>query len=104
MSRTRRVHVTGIYDVYCGRPGPWGNPFSSVNGTLAKFKTKNREDSVEQFRKWLKFQPELVKRAITELTGKRLACFCKPGEACHVDVWVEVTEHPDRFLPKKGQK
>lgn len=24
------------YDVYIGRPGPWGNPFSHQSGTLAR--------------------------------------------------------------------
>lgn len=96
--KTRRVHMSGVYDVYCGRPGPWGNPFSSVHGTLAKFKTKNRDDSVEQFAKWLRYQPALLARGIEELKGKRLACFCKPDEKCHVDVWVEAVEDPAKFL------
>lgn len=100
MAKTRRVHVTGIYDVYCMRPGPWGNPFSHVHGTLAKFKTKNREESVEQFRRWLRHRPDLVKRAVEELRGKRLACICGADQSCHVDVWIEAVEDPLKFLQK----
>ena len=107
-TRTRRVHVSGVYDVYCARPSPWGNPFSHAQGTLAKFKTKNRRDSIEQFRKWLRFQPELISRARIELTGKRLACFCQLTEECHVDVWIEVIEKwptpvvPAQPSPRRG--
>lgn len=100
--KTRRVTLAQEYDIYCGRPSPWGNPFSHAQGTLAKFKTKNREDSVDQFRKWLKLKPDLVRAAYEQLRGKRLGCFCQLHESCHVDVWIEAVEDPVTFLQRRN--
>lgn len=77
------------YDVYVGRPSPWGNPFTHAEGTLAQLRVPNRDMTVEAYRKWLLEQPELVARARRELRGKILACWCAPL-ACHADVLAEV--------------
>lgn len=77
------------FDVYIGRPGPWGNPFSHKEGTLAQFRVANREEAIAKFREWFLSQPELVARARRELRGKVLGCWCKPA-ACHGDVIAEV--------------
>ncbi len=75
------------YDVYIGRAGKgqsgyFGNPFH--NGT--------RSENIEAFRKYfyerLKTDPEFNRR-VRNLKGKRLACFCKPKNACHGDVIVQ---------------
>jgi hypothetical protein len=82
------------FDVYIGRPGKWGNPFShlQVQATQAKFKVASREDAVNSYRKWLMEQPELVAAAKTELKGKVLGCWCKVkgDELCHGDVLSEI--------------
>jgi hypothetical protein len=77
------------FDVYIGRPSPYGNPFSHKPGTLAKFQVANREEAIARFREWFLAQPELVARARRELRGKVLGCWCKPA-ACHGDVIAEI--------------
>lgn len=70
------------YDVYIGRPGPWGNPFEiGKDGT--------REEVVEKYAEWLLAQPELVERAKTELKDKVLGCWCAP-KLCHGGILVEI--------------
>lgn len=70
------------FDVYIGRPGPWGNPFVvGEHGT--------REEVVEQYAEWLLEQPELVAKAKEELKGKILGCWCAP-KLCHGDILAEI--------------
>jgi len=73
-----------FYDVYIGRPSKWGNPFSCKEDTLAKYKVKNREESIKKYEEWILNQPELLKD-LHELKDKTLGCWCKP-KACHGDV------------------
>jgi hypothetical protein len=90
------------YDVYVGRPGPWGNPFS--DGT--------REENCARYIEWLNSQPGLIARAQEELQGKVLGCWCAPHQ-CHGDTlariandepmammaeWAEVAEWAEEFL------
>jgi hypothetical protein len=76
------------FDVYIGRPSPWGNPFSHKEGTLAKFKVGTRDEAVDQYREWLLSNPELLKK-LPELKNKVLACWCSPLR-CHGDVLSEL--------------
>jgi len=69
-------------DVYIGRPGPYGNPF-----TIGK--DGNREEVVEKYAEWVLTQPELLATIRTELCGKVLGCFCAP-KLCHGDIIVEL--------------
>lgn len=71
-----------LYDVYIGRPGPWGNPF-------AIGRDGDRAQVIDKYRRWLTDQPELVAKARSELRGKTLGCWCAPM-ACHGDVLTEV--------------
>jgi hypothetical protein len=66
------------YDVYIGRPGPWGNPF--VLG-----RDGSREEVLAKYERWLLAQPDLLERARAELRGKVLGCWCAP-QPCHGDV------------------
>lgn len=80
---TRVVHVrVAPYDVYIGRPGPWGNPF--VVGRDGK-----RGECVARYAEWIRTQPQLLAR-LGELKGRVLGCWCKgpatPDRACHGDV------------------
>lgn len=69
------------YDVYIGRPSKWGNPFAiGKDGT--------REEVIKKYREWILGQPNLLK-ALPELRGQILGCWCKP-QACHGDVLVEL--------------
>ena len=70
------------YDVYIGRAGrgkdgKWGNKF--YKGT--------REENIANYEHWLLTHPDGKKlmKALPELLGKRLGCFCKP-KACHGDI------------------
>lgn len=65
------------FDVYIGRPGKWGNPF-----TIGKDGT--REQVIAKYEAWLKTQPALLAQ-LPELKGKTLGCWCSP-QPCHGDV------------------
>lgn len=78
----RRTQVIPEGSVYCGRPGPWGNPFKSgVDGT--------REEVIDKHREWFLSQPELIEKARRELRHKNLVCWCSP-KPCHADILFEV--------------
>ena len=65
------------YDIYIGRPGPWGNPFAiGKDGT--------REEVIARYEEWIRTQPDLMAR-LPELRGKVLGCWCSPYP-CHGDV------------------
>lgn len=71
------------YDIYIGRGSKWGNPFEiGKDGT--------REEVIEKYRTYLLNKPELLK-ALPELRGKTLGCFCKP-KPCHGDILVEILD------------
>jgi hypothetical protein len=70
------------FDVYVGRPGPWGNPF--VIG-----KDGTREEVIRKYRAWIEARPAMVARAKAELAGKVLGCWCSPQQ-CHGDVLAEI--------------
>jgi hypothetical protein len=82
------VHIRkSAYDIYIGRPSPWGNPFRiGIDG--------DRKTVIRKYKQWLLAQPELIERAKKELKGKRLACWCKPS-ACHGDVLAEIVNGKD---------
>lgn len=74
------------YDVYCGRPSRWGNPFELG-------KDGNRKQVIEKFEKWLAHNPELLKD-IGELKGKILGCWCAPLD-CHCEVLAKLANRED---------
>lgn len=73
------------FDVYVGRPSPWGNPFSHLPTSAARFRVATRGEALTRFEAWLLAQPELVARVKRELCGKVLGCWCAPLP-CHGDV------------------
>jgi hypothetical protein len=82
--KTRVVHCKREpYDVYIGRPGPWGNPF--VLG-----KEDQRADVIAKYREWLMEQPRLL-AVVPELRGLTLGCWCAP-KPCHGDVLAELAD------------
>jgi len=80
---------TEAYDVYIGRPGIYGNPF-----TMSRYGA-TRDECIANFKNWLEqgIYPrardimESIKRG--DLDNKRLGCYCKPL-ACHGDVLREL--------------
>jgi hypothetical protein len=88
---TKVVHCKKAkYDIYIGRPSIWGNPFSHLVGTLAKFQAESRDDAVAKYKEWIQTQPELLAK-LPELKGKTLGCWCKP-KSCHGDVLAELAD------------
>jgi hypothetical protein len=85
------------YDIYIGRPGPWGNPFSDAPKSVAEVKVASREEAIACYEEWLKQHPEMVERAKRELKGKVLGCWCSP-KACHGDVLARVANEPDPLI------
>ena len=79
---TKVVHCKKeSYDIYIGRPGKWGNPFTiGQDGT--------REEVIQKYIDWLEDRPDLL-NDIDELRGKTLGCWCSPN-ACHGDVLSEL--------------
>lgn len=81
------------YDIYIGRKNgsllqsKWANPF--VIG-----KDGNRAECISKYKEWILTQPELI-AALPELEGKTLGCWCKPQNACHGDILVELVQKRD---------
>ncbi len=70
------------YDVYCGRPSKWGNPFEvGVDGT--------RAEVIQKYERWIVTQPELMS-SLHELKDKVLGCWCAP-QRCHCEVLVRLS-------------
>lgn len=89
---TRVVHCKKEpYDVYIGRPSPYGNPFSHKADTLARFRVATRDEAVIKYEAWVRSQPELVARIKRELRGKVLGCWCHP-KRCHGDILAKIAE------------
>lgn len=64
------------------RPYKWGNPYKvGEHGT--------NEECVELFIKHF-IEKGLLEKAIKELRGKNLACWCHPWETCHADYLLKV--------------
>jgi hypothetical protein len=85
------------FDVYIGRPSPFGNPFSHLaRGTsCAEYLVETREDAIACYEEWLKQEHNawLVKRIKQELKGKVLGCWCSP-KPCHGDVIARIANEP----------
>lgn len=80
---TRVVHCRDTYDIYIGRPSPWGNPFKiGPDGT--------REEVLGKYRSWVVTQPQIMAR-LGELRGRTLGCWCKP-KTCHGDILAELAD------------
>ncbi|MFD0587694.1 DUF4326 domain-containing protein [Paenibacillus sp. GCM10027627] len=78
------------YDIYIGRGSKWGNPFSHMEGTKAKYKVVTREEAVAEYEQWIETQPELLS-SLREIKGKTLCCFCKP-KSCHGDILARLAD------------
>lgn len=75
--------TNGLQAVVVSRPSKFGSPF------MLK-KESERATLIARYRKYLDAHPKLKKAARKELKGKNLACWCKPGLACHAEVLLRV--------------
>lgn len=96
--------------VKVSRPGRWGNPFyispwRDAKTCVALFRdamttgwnpktSEHLPDAWCGYGEWVEWHQrmgiEVLHNAISELRGKNLACWCKPGEPCHADVLLEL--------------
>lgn len=85
MSHPLVVHCrVDNFDVYCGRPSKWGNPFEiGKDGT--------RQQVIDKYEKWLLQQPELIDQ-LWELKGKVLGCWCAP-KRCHCEILAKLANN-----------
>ena len=90
--KTTVVHCKrASFDIYIGRPSEWGNPYSHLeDGTIAKFKVKNRDEAISKYREYLLSNKELM-ASLPKLKGKVLGCWCHPKK-CHGDVLAELAD------------
>jgi hypothetical protein len=82
------------YTVYIDRGSKWGNPYSHLDGTKAKYKVNSREEAIESYRSWLWNEIKLgniTKEDLLSLDGQVLGCYCKP-KSCHGDVLVNAVK------------
>ena len=98
----RMPENTAIVD----RRTPFGNPFrvdgkisecpyfTVMRAYLTAYEMRKDEItpdiSVRLFRAHLERYPGIITGAKKHLAGKNLACWCKIGDPCHADVWLEV--------------
>jgi Domain of unknown function (DUF4326) len=85
------------YDVYIGRGSKWGNPFSHLPNTKAKYRVKTREESIDRYEEWIKTQYFLL-NDLHELKGKVLGCYCKPKD-CHGDILARLADSLPEGIP-----
>ena len=103
---TRVVNVGNAdCEIYVGRRckdprslyGEWfsqsefANPFKIPVGLRTKKLAAARLEVIEQYRKYLRSRPDLIRRARILLKGRTLGCWCSP-EPCHADVLAEIAE------------
>jgi len=87
--------INGLEAVKVDRATRFGNPVYE-----GMWKNYTAADAVRDFRKWI--TGDLSVRTygpppdISDLRGKNLACWCKPGEPCHADVLLEVANEPEK--------
>jgi hypothetical protein len=86
--------LNGLPAQSVARPGPWGNPFTiaQVMEEAGLGKDAAQAEAVARFGRWMlgEFEgpkpPPAREKIRTELAGKNLACWCREGSPCHVDM------------------
>lgn len=98
--KTTLVSLQSQYDIYIGRPSKWGNPFARKNSKFPTYIVNSVIEAVGCYAIWAPTQFSL--NELEELRGKRLACWCKPGQPCHGQVLVALAENQkfeyDRYV------
>jgi hypothetical protein len=92
MPETRVVNVrTEICDIYIGREHPAGYARSKWANRYMVGRDGDREECIALYEADLRADPEKMRQAVRELSGKRLGCWCAPAP-CHGDVLVQIIE------------
>ena len=90
------VNIKDNYDVYVGRPSKWGNPYTHLEKSAAKFKVDSIEEAVKKYEEYLISNKELF-NSLFELKNKKIACWCKTKK-CHAYIlkkYVDMLEKKD---------
>lgn len=84
------------YDVYIGRPSPWGNPYTHLikETTRAEEWKQTREEAIDAYEYDLRVliaqdMEYMVEHFFRPLAGKVLGCWCDP-QPCHGDVLIKL--------------
>lgn len=80
------------YDVYGGRPGKFGNPYTNIRDkkTAAEFVVDTVDEAIEKCREYIMASPELIKE-IEGLKGETIGCWCKP-KPCHCSIFLDIIQ------------
>lgn len=95
MVRRRARGVTRAYvprhAVYVGGIG-YGMPLSPFDNPFWRgSRPEDRQQALEDFRQYLRTEPDLVEQIRRELYGRDLACYCALTEPlCHANLLLEV--------------
>lgn len=77
------------YTISVARPHRWGNPHRIGLCPVCGVE-HTRAEAVAELRAEFAGNPTLHAQAQAQLRGKNLACWCKPSEACHADVLLDI--------------
>lgn len=94
------LSVNGLPAVNVARPTKWGNPWRVGKVRCSGASSDYAEEPVHDNATAVRFFAEMLtldgrnypakEEIVAELTGKNLACWCKPGAACHADVLLDL--------------
>lgn len=79
------------FEVNIGRPSKWGNPYSHLENSIAKYKVSNVEEAVQKHREWFFYgEGKHLWNDLHELDGKVMGCWCNTDfSACHGENYLE---------------
>ncbi|MEW5810292.1 MAG: DUF4326 domain-containing protein [Actinomycetota bacterium] len=89
--------------IYIGRPTRWGNPFQiggrahfRLLGRVVYVQIDSAAEATALYRNWVNLDVRYIaaeppdSRALAELRGHDLACWCPLDQPCHADVLLEI--------------
>lgn len=100
--RARRFVVNlrlSKYDTYVGRGSGWGNDWSHLRDSRAKYVVGSREEAIRKHAEWFLSREDMVEQARRELRDRILGCYCVPLN-CHGLTLAAVANCSERDLRK----
>jgi hypothetical protein len=73
--RKKKDSIWYTCDVRIDRGSYWGNPFSHLRASAAKYLVATRKEAIESYRDYVLSRPDMMAR-LGELKGKTLGCWC----------------------------
>ena len=89
MTTVVNIRITRKFDVYIGRPSPWGNPFKIGRDAGGTF--WSRDDVIRLYDTWIQQEIAEGRLDVRELRDKVLGCYCTPLP-CHGDVLARLAD------------